>query len=54
MEASDFNALTDEDKADHLERIEEEKMYFGLIMEYKVSMSDVLVFAYNFERLPQE
>ena len=53
MNAEAFNALGEKERADKIERIEQEKMYFGLILEYKVGMTDVMVTAYDFEKLPQ-
>jgi len=53
MNAEAFNALGEKERADKIEAAEQEKFYFGVVMEYKLSMNDVRLTAYDLERLPQ-
>ena len=50
--AQDFNALPEAEQNNKLEQAQEERYYFGVIIEYKPNEDDVLVIGYDFQRLP--
>ena len=50
--ASEFNALPEAEQKNKLEQAQEERYYFGVIVEYKPNDDDVLVIGYDFQRLP--
>ena len=50
--ASDFNALPEAEQNNKIEQAQEERYYFGVILEYKTNDDDVLVIGYDFQRLP--